>query len=433
MAERRAGCLGRTLGAVALAVVVLALLTWAAMAQEQKVLWRQIKIGTYTVTWPASQGAANTCLQNDGSGLMSWSTCGTGPWTSAGGVIGQTVVSEQVAIGGGETASELRFLEPSGGGSSYVAFKAPALAANTVYTWPTADGTSGYVLQTNGSGALSWVAASAASHPDPHRLGSGSVSAPSYSFSAATSTGLYYGTSEILTAVGGVKLFGHKSQVFSLYNPFAGATRVNYIGSYDSSATPAVASLAILAKNVTLYRGEGSSVPIGLTFRYDGNTQSAGPYIGGYGTIDYPNDYSLVLSPSYNAGLAAGNYPNHVRLIDNGTDLKLVLQRAGASTSTGNFNRIDSLHRDGVVAGLRGVASFFSFHNGTTELAKISQASSNTILNVAGGAPEIQVNGTKVVAARGAAVTSPSADVNSLKTAVDALRTRLSDHGLIAP
>jgi len=42
----------------------------------------------------------------------------------------------------------------------FVGFKAPAtLAASTTYTWPGTDGSSGYVLQTNGSGVLSWAAA----------------------------------------------------------------------------------------------------------------------------------------------------------------------------------------------------------------------------------------------------------------------------------
>lgn len=62
-----------------------------------------------------------------------------------------------VTIGGSAAASELRFLEPSAGGTSYTGFKAPALAANVVYTLPTADGTASQVLSTDGAGALSWV------------------------------------------------------------------------------------------------------------------------------------------------------------------------------------------------------------------------------------------------------------------------------------
>jgi len=66
-----------------------------------------------------------------------------------------------VAIGGGATASELRLLEPSASGSNYTAFLSPAMAGNVSYTLPTADGTSGFALTTNGSGTLSWAAAGA--------------------------------------------------------------------------------------------------------------------------------------------------------------------------------------------------------------------------------------------------------------------------------
>src|SRR5271165_4498163 len=37
---------------------------------------------SYTVSWPANQGSANTYLKNDGSGNLSWSAAGTGTVTS---------------------------------------------------------------------------------------------------------------------------------------------------------------------------------------------------------------------------------------------------------------------------------------------------------------------------------------------------------------
>jgi hypothetical protein len=53
--------------------------------------------------------------------------------------------------------NELRFAELAAGGTNYVGFKAPdALAANIIWTLPGADGSSGQVLSTNGSGTLSW-------------------------------------------------------------------------------------------------------------------------------------------------------------------------------------------------------------------------------------------------------------------------------------
>lgn len=66
-----------------------------------------------------------------------------------------------VLIGGNDTQpSELRFMELLSNGSSYVGFKAPTdIITSRIYTLPTEDGTNGQVLQTNGSGTLSWFGA----------------------------------------------------------------------------------------------------------------------------------------------------------------------------------------------------------------------------------------------------------------------------------
>jgi hypothetical protein len=58
----------------------------------------------------------------------------------------------------GSTAKEILFYEGFSNGTNYVALKAPnTLSADTTYTLPTADGTSGQVLSTNGTGTLSWT------------------------------------------------------------------------------------------------------------------------------------------------------------------------------------------------------------------------------------------------------------------------------------
>ena len=59
------------------------------------------------------------------------------------------------------TQNELRFEDASGG--QYVALKAgTTVASNVTFTLPTADGTSGQVIQTDGSGNLSFATASGA-------------------------------------------------------------------------------------------------------------------------------------------------------------------------------------------------------------------------------------------------------------------------------
>lgn len=57
-----------------------------------------------------------------------------------------------VEVSGGE-------LQLAGSSSGFVGHKGAANAGSTTYTWPNADGTSGYFLKTDGSGNLSWDAA----------------------------------------------------------------------------------------------------------------------------------------------------------------------------------------------------------------------------------------------------------------------------------
>lgn len=70
---------------------------------------------------------------------------------------GNVVIDTTVpSFSNGASAGEIRFKEA--GGSDYIGLKAPASVATPVtFTLPTSDGTAGTVLQTNGSGALSWV------------------------------------------------------------------------------------------------------------------------------------------------------------------------------------------------------------------------------------------------------------------------------------
>jgi hypothetical protein len=60
-------------------------------------------------------------------------------------------------IGNATAGSEIRLPEDTDNGSNYVAIKAPdTIASNLTLTLPSADGSSGQVLQTNGSGVLSF-------------------------------------------------------------------------------------------------------------------------------------------------------------------------------------------------------------------------------------------------------------------------------------
>jgi len=67
-------------------------------------------------------------------------------------------------LGNSTAGSNLKLYEDTDNGTNYVSFKAPdTIAANVTWTLPAADGTSAQVLQTNGSGVLSFATVSGSS------------------------------------------------------------------------------------------------------------------------------------------------------------------------------------------------------------------------------------------------------------------------------
>lgn len=93
---------------------------------------------------PSADGTAGQFLKTDGAGNLSFDSLS---------------FSTPLAVIGNATAgSEIRLPEDTDNGSNYVALKAAdSIASNLTLTLPSADGTSGQVLQTNGSGVLSFV------------------------------------------------------------------------------------------------------------------------------------------------------------------------------------------------------------------------------------------------------------------------------------
>lgn len=105
-------------------------------------------------TYTYVQNASGEVLYADANGQPQGIDAIT--WNGTNLAVGATMSVTGVATLGGSSAGELRLLEPSAGGTSYIALKAPSLAGNVTWTLPTADGSSGQFLKTNGSGTLSW-------------------------------------------------------------------------------------------------------------------------------------------------------------------------------------------------------------------------------------------------------------------------------------
>lgn len=74
---------------------------------------------------------------------------------------GQSQTPLTITQSAGSATGELRMQERRTNGQDYVGIRAPqSVAANTVWTLPSADGTSGQCLQTDGSGQWGWAACS---------------------------------------------------------------------------------------------------------------------------------------------------------------------------------------------------------------------------------------------------------------------------------
>jgi hypothetical protein len=129
----------------------------------------------YTLTLPATTGSNAQVLSTDGTGTLTWVTQsggGGGAVTSiiAGSGISVSSATGDVTItatgggGGGSpggTNTQVQFNNNGVfGGISTVTYNGTSLNLGPVANINISGGTNGYVLQTNGTGALSWVAQS---------------------------------------------------------------------------------------------------------------------------------------------------------------------------------------------------------------------------------------------------------------------------------
>jgi hypothetical protein len=100
----------------------------------------------------------NSALQlNDEVRILSFKAVGS---IAVSDITGLQTALDAKADGAIPTASvggKVRLNEATANGANYVEFQAPAsITSNVTWTLPGADGTNGQVLQTNGSGTLSW-------------------------------------------------------------------------------------------------------------------------------------------------------------------------------------------------------------------------------------------------------------------------------------
>jgi hypothetical protein len=127
-----------------------------------------ITYGTGTAYAFSSAGTTNQILVSGGTGSPTWAspTISAGVITATGfsgplnGTVGATTPAAATFTDITLNAQgDVRFADSDS--SNWVAFQGPAtVASNVTWTLPSADGTSGQVLSTNGTGTLSWATSS---------------------------------------------------------------------------------------------------------------------------------------------------------------------------------------------------------------------------------------------------------------------------------
>ncbi len=252
-------------------------------------------IGTnYVLTLPDTAGSANQVLTTDGSGVLSWVSIPSAPVssvygrtgavvatagdytatqvtnTAAGNIVATTTQAaineldtEKVAKAGDamvgaltmNAQNQVRFADSDS--SNYVGFQSPAtVSANRIWTLPAADGTSGQILSTNGSGTLSWVSDTNTDAVNSVFGRTGVVVATAGDYTGAQVTNTAAGTIAATTTQAAINELDTE-KVAKAGDAMTGALTMNaqnevrYADS-DSSNYVAVRSPATVTANVTL-------------------------------------------------------------------------------------------------------------------------------------------------------------------------------------
>ena len=219
--------------------------------------------GPITVTGTTTLATSLTGLLKGTSGVVSTATSGTdyAPATSgtsilkgngSGGFSSAVANTDYLAVNNPIATGVLKL---NGSSSGYVGLQGAAAAGSTTYTLPSADGSNGQVLSTNGTGTLSWTTA---------------ATTITISNDTSTATNVY---PAFLSATTGTASTLYTGNANLLYRPSTGELQAQEViaanGIFVNSATVAASysipsgSNAISAGPVTVASGQTVTVPSG--------------------------------------------------------------------------------------------------------------------------------------------------------------------------
>lgn len=159
-------------------------------------------------------------------------------------ITGSTAGSNGIveARGGTSSGGVLQLYELTTNGTNWVGFRAPdSLAANLEFELPSADGTAGQALITNGAGVFSFSSFAPTANPTftgVVTVAQGTVTAPSITRTGDTNTGIYFPSADNISFTTGGTLRAQVDSAGSFIignGGGSGFTRLELIGPYASS------------------------------------------------------------------------------------------------------------------------------------------------------------------------------------------------------
>lgn len=175
-----------------------------------------------------------------------------------------------VNFGGSTTASELRFLEPSGSGTNYTALKAGAQAANITYVFPAAVGAAGtYLKDVAGDGILSWATPAGSG-----TVASGTINTMAKYTATGTSVGNSLLTDDATTltysGTGGIVSAGSATGIVTITGVTSGSFKITGADAMAQIVTMSVAAQTSGASTITVPDLAGAS----QTFSFIGKAET---------------------------------------------------------------------------------------------------------------------------------------------------------------
>ena len=238
---------------------------------------------------------------------------------------------DDFVIGGGTSTSELRLLEASGNGTNYTGFKSPdSLAANVVYTLPSASGSAGQTLTWNASNVLTWETAA----------GSGTMN--SFNLAADAGTPETISDSDTLTISGTTNVIettvgATDTVTIDISDSYVGQTSITTLGTV-STGTWEGTTIAVDQGGTGQTSYTNGQLLIGNT---TGNTLSLGTLASADSTITITNGTGTIDLAVNEANVDHGSLAGLTD--DDHTQYALLAGRLGGQTLIGGTAASNSL------------------------------------------------------------------------------------------